>query len=338
MPRPATLAGCTHLPENRSALLALQNLVGQQHLDPAGAKPLLFFLHGPTGTGKTHLLEAFANELAALSIPVQIISAASFRLGPDAAGSTSAHLQSLVEQAREAKVLAIEDLHHLPLAAAEIVIALLDHRQSSGAPTLLTANQGPQQLGHRGEKFPRRLQSRLAGGLVMHNAPWQSASRLKYLQVLAARRQLAFPTPILSWLADHVQGGGRPLEGALEQLAALNQWCNPLTLATLKEHFQAQVQASRVNLPRIVRQVSRRFQIAEGHLQSTRRTSTILWARQVSMYLARKLTNLSLDKIGCYFGGRDHATVMHACRKVKQVLQADPLRAGQVHLLQAELT
>jgi chromosomal replication initiator protein len=89
---------------------------------------------------------------------------------------------------------------------------------------------------------------------------------------------------------------------------------------------------------RIVRRVSAYFRLEPRQLRSQRRQRRLLIARQVSMYLARRLTPLSLQQIGACFGGRDHTTVLHACRKVEQALERDAQLSGAVHDLQAELT
>jgi chromosomal replication initiator protein len=143
---------------------------------------------------------------------------------------------------------------------------------------------------------------------------------------------------ILHWLARNLHGGGRQLEGAISQLETLNKVSrHPLDLKNVASHFRVQVDATRPTVSRIAKQVSGYFRIEPRLLQSRRRYHNILLPRQISMYLAREMTVLSLEQIGAYFGGRDHTTVLHACRKVAQAMKKDPVLSGAVRQIHAEL-
>src|SRR5262249_4292365 len=133
-------------------------------------------------------------------------------------------------------------------------------------------------------------------------------------------------------------GGGRQLLGALQQLDALcRMQRQPLDVETVAAHFRPLVDAARPTVERIAERVGNCFQTEPRELQSRRRSPGIVAPRQVSMYLARQLTGLSLDQIGAYFGGRDHSTVLHACQKVERELDSSPKLQGLVNQLQAEL-
>jgi chromosomal replication initiator protein len=107
--------------------------------------------------------------------------------------------------------------------------------------------------------------------------------------------------------------------------------------AILARYFRDEAEAARPTVERIAQRVGGFFQVEPRRLQSRRRFRNIVWPRQVGMYLARRLTDLSLEQIGAYFGGRDHATVLHACRKVEEAVQADAVMSGTVRQLQADL-
>src|SRR5207244_2743233 len=131
---------------------------------------------------------------------------------------------------------------------------------------------------------------------------------------------------------------GRQLEGAVNQIDALQKLQRrPLTLGEVRDHFRPQADAGRPTVERIARHVGSCFRVEPKLLASDRRQRPLLLARQVGMYLARKLTPLSLQQIGAYFGGRDHTTVLHACRKIEAALEADPELSGTVRRLHAEL-
>jgi chromosomal replication initiator protein len=199
---------------------------------------------------------------------------------------------------------------------------------------IFTATAGPGRLGH----LSSRLVSRLGSGLVVGLDPLGPSSRLALLQDKAQRRQLAVHPDVLAWLATHLSGGGRALEGALAKLETLVRLrSQPLDVATVAEHFHEQADAARPTVERIARRVGDCFHVEPGQLRSRGRYRNVLLPRQVGMYLARQLTDLSLDQIGAYFGGRDHSTVLHACRKVEHALGRDAMLSGAVRQLQADL-
>ena len=216
---------------------------------------------------------------------------------------------------------------------------MIDHLQARQRPVVVTANAGPQRLTHRGRRFPARLTNRLAGGLVVGLQPLGPTSRLTLLQDLAQRHQLAVPTQVLRWLADHLTGG-RQLEGAIARLQTLVKvQRQPLDVAAVAAQFREQTQPGEgdMTVRRIAERVGGYFEVEPDQLQSRRRFRNVLLPRQIGMYLARQLTHLSLDEIGEYFGGRDHSTVLHACRKVEQALERDARLSGAVRQIHADL-
>jgi chromosomal replication initiator protein len=289
-------------------------------------------IHGPAGSGKTAIAEAFCEDLTAYDV---IVCRRPAQTLVPCVGSEDA--DALVE-ALECDLLVIEDLQHLPSWAEEPLVQLLDERLSGAAALLLTASSGPQALTHRGRPFGGRLTSRLAAGLVVELAPWQAASRLCFLREMAQRRGLQLPEEMLAWLAEHLTAGGRQLEGALTQIDALQRlFAQPLQPAELQAHFASEIETQRPSVARIVEHVGDYFAAAPRELRSARRSRRVVLPRQVSMYLARRLTPLSLQQIGAFFGGRDHATVRHACRKVEASLSTDAALAVAVRRLTAEL-
>lgn len=326
MPRQTSFARFLATPENRSALQAIKDLSGAL-LSGKNPPTNPLYLHGPPGSGKSHLVHALVSELTAAkrSIELQILPASDVR-------ETGTKLRA------EGDLVVIEDLQHLPRWAKEWLVGLLDDRTRRCLPTVLTAVFGPQHLRSGVDPFSARLTSRLAGGLVVAVEPLQAPSRLLLLLELAQRQQLAVSRDILQWLAERLIAGGRQLEGAIIQLANISKLSKrPLTCKDVAAHFEPQVDALRPTVERIARQVGGYFRIDAKELRSKRRHQSILLPRQVGMYLARQLTQLSLGKIGAYFGGRDHTTVLHSCRKVELALADDTVLSGAVRQIHAEL-
>jgi chromosomal replication initiator protein len=264
---------------------------------------------------------------------VAILSAAEFP-GQERAEPVSENGLLSGDPAWDTDLMVVEDLQRLPHRAAQAFTQLLDQRLAYRLQTVVTASVAPAQM----EALPARLLSRLSTGLVVGLEPLSSGSRLVLLHEKAQRRHLTVPTDVLAWLAENVSGSGRQLGAVLDRLETLGRGrSQSLTVNRVAEHFREEAAASRPTVERIARRVSRYFQVDARQLQSSRRYSKVLVPRQISMYLARQLTPLSLGEIGAYFGGRDHTTVLHACRKVEQALDRDPGLAGAVRQLEGDL-
>jgi chromosomal replication initiator protein len=320
------------LVENRAALAAVQQVADRFAREPHTPFSLLT-LHGPPGTGKTHLVWALIDRLGR-SAPDKsarvVVASDGDAFGPAANEADPADARAALI---DADLLAIDDLHRLPERACESVVQILDRRASRGRPTVVVAAEGPQRL----TSLSSRLTSRLAGGLVVGLTPPGPASRLALLTDKARRRRLKVAPEVLPWLAERLTGA-RQLDGALTQLEMMSRLQGrPLDLTAVVQHFRDAADADRPTVERIVGRVGGYFQVDPRQLQSTRRHRSVVLPRQVGMYLVRQLTNLSLGDIGAYFGGRDHTTVLHACRKVEAALTHDAALGGAVRQLQADL-
>ena len=289
--------------------------------------PLL--LHGPPGTGKTHLVTDLIAEVTRRQPGsfVAVLPAA------DLPGERNeAHAQEDQQALRRADLVVVEDLQHLNRRSVEALVGLIDHCLPRQRQLVFTASVGPAQL----DALPVRLSSRLAQGLVVALGPLGLDGRREYLRQRLADRKLELPGELVTWLASKASGSARQIEGLLtrlEQLAAGLK--RPFALDDLACLFADE--ARQPSLDRIVQRVGRFFRVEPRRLCSSGRSRQVLLPRQVSMYLARRLTDLSLEQIGAYFGGRDHSTVLHACRKVEQALADDAGLGGTVRQLHADL-
>jgi chromosomal replication initiator protein len=322
----ATFADWIELPENRSAHEALHCAAAcvASRSPRRAVNPL--FLHGPAGSGKSHLVAALLDHVSR-SAPDRVLAsltAADF----DPAAHDDSH------PGGQADLIVVEDLHRLPPRAAERLVQTVDRALARQQQLVLTAAVGPGRL----TALPARLTSRLASGLVVELPALLPAGRLVVLEQLAARRGLTIERPVLEWLATHVGGSVRQLDGALTRLAELRRLHGQAPdLEAIAAHFHDDDAAHRPTVERIVQRVGRHFQVAPSRIQSRLRRRDALLPRQVGMYLARQLTGLSLQEIGAFFGGRDHSTVLHACRKVEQALGEDLELSGVVRQLHADL-
>jgi chromosomal replication initiator protein len=315
--------------ENRFARAAVRDVVRNltARRRPA-SNPLV--LHGPAGTGKTHLVNALAGVVTRRrpDLIVCLLPAADCR--PEVPGQPAEWLAA----AKECDLLVVEDVQHLPGGAVEALIGVIDDRRARGRQTVFTASEGPGQL----TRLPARLTSRLACGLVVGLEPLARPSRLAFLQDRAQRRQLALDPDVLAWLAEHTGGSARQLEGAVKRVEALTRLHGQAPdVGMVADAFRDDAAAARPSVERIIERVGRYFRVEPAEVCSRQRGRHALLPRQVGMYLTRLLTPLSLEQIGAHFGGRDHSTVLHACRKVEQALARDRALSGAVRQLHADL-
>jgi chromosomal replication initiator protein len=329
--RPVSFSRLLDLPENHSALLAVRSLADSLALD---RKPLasLVYLHGPHGTGKTSFVKALEAEVLRQNSRAIVSNLPAAEIG-SFLNCSSSDSEISEKSIHDIDLLVIEDIQHLPSRLEDTFANLIDDLSARQTTLVCTASVGPQSL-----PFVGRLTSRLASGLVVALESWKADSRLKFLQTKCQERQLAVRHEVLAFLAHQIRGNGRDLQGALNRLQALSGTKEPLNVAEVAGHFQEELQASKPTVNRIVARVSDYFHVPTADLVSARRTRAVLLPRQVSMYLSRQMTTLSLHEIGACFGGRDHTTVLHACRKVAAALTRDNLLAGTVRQLQAALT
>jgi chromosomal replication initiator protein len=331
-----TFARWVSTPENRSALAAVERLADALCAGRLRHEPNPLFLHGPAGTGKTHLASALIGRVTqacpGLTCTHLTAAEAAELLRPCQAEEEGSEPAPAADW--HSDLLVVEDLQHLPARAAEAFAEMVDARAARLEPMVFTATAGPARLTH----LPARLTSRLVSGLVVGLELLGPASRLALLQDRAQRRQLAVSRDVLAWLAEHAGGSGRQLEGALARVEALARLHGRLPdVALVAAQLHADAEAGRPTVDRIVDRVGAYFRLEPRQIQSRRRLRQALLPRQVGMYLARRLTPLSLQEIGAYFGGRDHSTVLHACRKVEEAMTTDAALSGAVRQLHADL-
>ena len=336
----ATWPGVVPLPENHSALVAAGLTLRQLTAvvkSPTDGTPLL--LHGPAGTGKTLLVTAMLRRVADLPGGLTARALAARELPRRRADDPGGEAATAFAEFLALDFVAIDDVQHLPLRSVAALIELIDHRAARRRVTVLTANAGPAHLG----KFPRRLTSRLAAGLVVQMEPLGRAARGELLTSKACELGLALAADGVSALLDMTAGAGvRPMLGALATLrtlaASAKRPADALDATTVNLLLQnGHLELAASPMTRLVERVAAAYAIPVQELLGRSRRADALLPRQVAMYLARETTKLSLPKIGAALGGRDHTTVLHAWRKVAELATTDDRLARTLRELTAEL-
>ncbi len=301
------------------------------------------FIHAGVGLGKTHLLQSLAwAGNATAERKVLYLTAERFMYGFVAALRTHNAI-AFKETVRAIDVLMIDDLQFLQGKSMQAEFchtlnALID----AGRQVVIASDRPPSDL----ETLEERVRSRLAGGLVVEMGSLGEELRLEILKSRLTAGRLMHPgfdvpAPVLAYIAKTVTHNGRDLEGALNRLLAHSKLTGqPITLEMAEREVRDLVrpmEPKRVKIEDIQRIVARQYNVSRADLLSSRRTANVVRPRQIAMFLAKTLTLRSLPEIGRRFGGRDHTTVLHAVRKIENLVHSDTALAEEIELLKRQL-
>lgn len=295
------------------------------------------YLHSSVGLGKTHLLHAIAWEVRRRAPHAQMLylTAEHFRYRFVEALRSQDPL-AFKEKFRSIDILLIDDLEFMQGERTEqefdhIVNALLD----GGKQVVVASARAPSHV----ERLNERMRSRLQRGLVTEIKSLDYELRVKVLERRVAERRQADPSfelsrDVIEMLAERLTESGRELEGAVTRLHATWQCMRvPMSPETAEAVIRDLVQGfepRRIKIEDILRIISRHFGVTKGDLLSQRRHRSVVWPRQIGMYLAKQLTARSLPEIGRRFGNRDHTTVLHAVRKIDGQLKDNPQLRNEI--------
>jgi chromosomal replication initiator protein len=321
---------------NSLAFAAAQQVAGAKQGDPIGFNPLV--VHSSVGQGKTHLLQAIAHEARALGRRVVYLTAERFMYGFVAAIKAQSAI-AFKENLRGIHILLIDDLQflqgkHVQAEFGHTLNALLDGSRQ----VIVAADRPPSEL----ESLDERMRSRLCGGLTVELGPPEEEVRCKILRAKAELLRdrypnFALPEGVISYVAHEVTSNGRDLDGALNRIVAHNQLTHTsLSLEMAEEVIRDLVrhrEPKRVKIEDIQRIVAKHYNVQRQDLLSNRRTHNVVMPRQIAMYLAKTLTPRSLPEIGRRFGGRDHTTVLHAVRKIEELVKTNTQLNQDIELL-----
>ena len=281
------------------------------------------FIYGESGLGKTHLLHAigaYAKELYG-SVRVRYVSSEEFT--NDFINSIRDDKASVFQRRyRDLDVLLVDDIQFLENKerTQEEFFHTFNTLYNANKQIVISSDRPPKQL----TTLEDRLRSRFEWGLITDIQPPELETRIAILRKKAAQDKLNAPDDVLEYIASKISSNIRELEGALIRVtafASLNRQGVDLGLAEIVlKDLIPDVEGPEITSSTIMAQTATYFSLTIDDLCGTSRSRVLVNARQIAMYLCRELTELSLPKIGQTFGGRDHTTVMHADRKIRQLM------------------
>ncbi|WP_026286876.1 chromosomal replication initiator protein DnaA [Gilvimarinus chinensis] len=292
--------------------------------NPGGAyNPL--FIYGGVGLGKTHLMQAVGNELLKKNSNAKVIYLHSERFVADMVKALQLNaINDFKRYYRSVDALLIDDIQFFAgkERSQEEFFHTFNSLLEGGQQIILTCDRYPKEI----NGLEERLKSRFGWGLTVAVEPPELEMRVAILKKKAHQVAVDLPDDAAFFIAQRIRSNVRELEGALKRVIASAHFTGrPIDVELVREALKdlLALQDKQVSVENIQRVVGEYYKIKIADMLSKRRSRSVARPRQVAMALAKELTNHSLPEIGEAFGGRDHTTVLHACRKIKELEEED---------------
>ena len=288
--------------------------------NPGGAyNPL--FIYGGVGLGKTHLMQAVGNAMVARNPNAKVVYLHSERFVADMVKALQLNaINDFKRYYRSMDALLIDDIQFFAgkERSQEEFFHTFNSLLEGGRQIILTCDRFPKEI----NGLEERLKSRFGWGLTVAVEPPELETRVAILMKKAEQVNIELPHEAAFFIAQRIRANVRDLEGALKRvIASANFTGRPIDVELVREALKdlLALQDKQVGIDNIQRVVCEYYKIKMNDMISKRRSRSVARPRQVAMALAKELTNHSLPEIGEAFGGRDHTTVLHACRKIKEL-------------------
>ena len=282
------------------------------------------FLYGGVGLGKTHLMHAVGNFMMAQNPNAKVVYLHSERFVADMVKALQINaINEFKRFYRSVDALLIDDIQFFAgkERSQEEFFHTFNALLEGGQQMILTSDRYPKEI----SGVEERLKSRFGWGLTVAVEPPELETRVAILMKKAEEAKINLPDEAAFFVAQRVRSNVRELEGALKRVVANAHFTGkPISLEFVKESLKdlLALQEKQVSIDNIQKTVAEYFKIKLADILSKRRSRSVARPRQIAMALAKELTNHSLPEIGDAFGGRDHTTVLHACRKIKELRES----------------
>ena len=297
------------------------------------------FLYGGVGLGKTHLMHAIAWQRKKLNpkFKIMYLSAEKF-MYEFIKAIRSKNTVPFKEQFRSVNLLMIDDVQFIigKESTQEEFFHTFNALADQNRQMVISADKSPSDL----EGLEERLRSRLGCGLVADIHPTTYELRLSIIELKIEKYNIALSKDVIEFLAHKITSSVRELEGALTRLAAhVTLVGRTVNLEIAEDLLQDLLRASdrRTTVDQIQKKVAEHYNVKMSDMHSSRRSRNIARPRQIAMFLSKNLTTRSLPEIGRKFGGRDHTTVIHAIKKVNELVKNDSSLAEDIEILTRSL-
>ncbi len=299
-----------------------------------------FFLYGGVGLGKTHLMHAIGQHVLSAQKGGKVVYLSSEKFTNEFIDAIqNGKLVRFRNKYRQADVLLIDDIQFLAgkERSQEEFFHTFNTLFDGHKQIILSSDRPPSEI----QNLEGRLVSRFEWGLTAELQPPDIETRVAILRKKAQGLNIKLDPSIFEFLAERIKTNVRRLEGALMRVASFSSLSGreltPDTVEHLLKDILQEEARRAITIEQIQRKVAEHYDVRLADMTSKRRPANIAFPRQVAMYLARELTKTSLSEIGDAFGGRDHGTVLHACRLVKERMTGDDKVRQTVSFLDSQL-
>jgi chromosomal replication initiator protein len=285
------------------------------------------FLYSQPGLGKTHLLHAIANHVLVRNPNARVLYISAERFVNEMIESIQHHKTTeFRKKYRDSyDVILFDDIQFIAgkERTEEEFFHTFNALHSSKRQIVLTSDRPPKEI----EGLEERLRTRFEWGLIADITPPEIETRIAILKAKAERDDIYLPDEVATFLATYIKSNVRELEGVLIKLQAHASLSGAeLSLELAKQQLKLVVpadQGSNYTIESIQAAVAKHFRLKSADFKSNSKQRSVARPRQIAMFLIRKYTSLGFKEIGHYFGGRDHTTIMHACREIEKKIEAD---------------
>ncbi len=299
--------------------------------------PLL--VYGPTGLGKTHLVQAIGNHFRINAPERKVLYLTSEKFSMDYVSSVQSNkVQWFKEKYRQYDLLIMDDVQFLAKMekTKEEFFHLFNYLHDGNKQLVFTSDQHPNMI----QNLEDRLKSRFNAGMIVSVTPPDHESRLAIVRAKAAQHNFILADEVMDYLATTIEGNVRELEGALNALLIqFEMRGRPITLSDAKVLLRGANTAAKkaISVQEVVKTIANFYGIEEASIYEKTRRKEVVRPRQVIMFLLREDFHISFPTIGEKLGGRDHTTVIHSCDKIKNDLTVDSTLGQEIHQIRLML-
>ncbi len=307
--------------DNRFAHAAAQAVAA----NPARAyNPL--FIYGASGLGKTHLLHAIKNELKKTTPSIKVLYIGGEQFTNELiAAIASGNTEPFHDKYRSVDVLLVDDVQFIggKEATQEEFFHTFNALHNAQKQIVLTSDRPPKEI----KSLEERLRTRFEWGLLADVQPPDVETRISILYRKAELLGLELPSDVADFIANNVKSDIRQLEGAVKKINAYFQMDGITPSIGLAQNairdILSEQQPTPITVEKIIGEVARTFSVSADDIRSSKQNAAVSAPRQISMYIVREVTGMTMEKIGQEFGGRNHATVVYAISKVEKQMETD---------------
>ena len=306
-------------------------------VNPGNSTPFNpLYIYGDSGLGKTHVAQAIGNEISMRHPELQVLYVAMSKFQSQFQTATiEKNITNFIHFYQGVDVLILDDIQELSgkPGTQNAFFNIFNHLQMSGKQLVLISDKPPVEL----KDIEERLLTRFKWGLSAQIRIPDFQTKIKIIKAKANRLGANIPEDVINYLADNISANIREIEGAISSLVANTSFMGKkITISLAKEILKGYISLyqKEITIENIIDSVCNYMNIDRERLNSSERTREVAIARQLAMYLAKQLTKIPLSAIGAAIGNRNHATVLHSCRTITNLIDTDQAFKLQVEELE----